>query len=255
MILSTVRARFFACSLALLAGSLARAQDNAASVDYLQSVSYQMVVTRVGPVSTAPHPGGGTRQTTPLQFAFLDNRDLIRSVLNEGEKLTGWALIALTNSTEFSAAPKPLTTLRLAARNRVSGELRPIPGSFLLTPGDTATRASTELRQAPATEGGELGPIVSRTANITQTAVLTQVIPGAGRIADAVGLLTHGEILSTLDGATNLGPVLRPSSATFRASGRFESEGELPDGMVEILLSLGTATREIVPVTTLAASE
>jgi hypothetical protein len=229
--------------LALLCGALARAEDNAASVNYFLPVTYQMVVTHPDSTTTTD-----TREKTDLAFQLFNNREILRLILGSTTPLANWTLVAAGNSTEFAASPKPFSTLRLAARNRRTGEVRNLPegASFNLTLSDASAQATTEVRKAATPPETTPGELLSRSVAIEQLAFLNQEIPGAGFIFDALGSLSHGTLLDEIKGATNLGPLLRPTSASYRASGGFEAEDETKDGMVELFIRFGTPTSVVV---------
>lgn len=233
------RAFFLAASLALAAGAPARAATLAGSVGYFLPVTYQMVVTRPG-TETAT----ATRERAKLAFETFGNRDLLRIIL-EDAPIKNWSLVAVGDSTEFGAAEVPFTTLKLAARHRRTGEVRLYPGTFAFELSPASATSSSEVRVAPATPESEPGELLSARSKTTHAALLAQSLPGDGEIGETIGLLSHGTVFATIKGASDLGPVLRPTAASFRATGAFDSEGETRDGMVELLITFGEPTTKV----------
>lgn len=229
------RALLLAASLVLVGSSVLRSQDSATSVDYFLPVTYQMVVTRPGETAT--------ESKTTLAFESFKNRDLLALIVPD-EPLKNWALVAKGNSADFGTAEQPFESLRLVARHRRSGEVRELPEGMTFSLALSTARAAktTTVTEVPENEEAT-GETLTGSETIEQIAELAQAIPGSGTIESAIGYLSHGTVYAEISGATNLGPVLRPTAATYRASGSFDSEGETADGMVELIITFGSPTR------------
>jgi len=231
-------------ALGLFAGRGQAETQTLASVDYFLPVTYDMVITRAVPVES----DDANKQRSKLDYELFNSRDLLKIILaaNDITSTSHWSLVARGNTAAFEdpRTTDTLSSLQIVARNSKTGEIKTAPESVALSFTQvyaTCAYSRTERQTDPAEETVDPS-IVSSGSSLSRLAEFTQKIPALadrnepGGTLVATGLITYGNTYGklTVAGQTTDGPVLRPTGATFRASGPY---GE--DGMVELRIILG----------------
>lgn len=242
--------RFFRPLLvtALTLAGLGELRAAPASADYFSAVTYNMVITRESTLT-----GTASSERRRFKFEIFDNRDLLRVILGAQEpaitNLRGWALVARGNSASFTDTSS-VASLVIGARHR-DGRFFPLPPGAALTldlfEGAAPTNSVRVVDRGTLVEDPADDTLVSETRSIAQLAELEQAIPAVpGRTLqstgtiDATGYLSHGTVYGTFSlGGATIGPVYRPTSASYRASGPFTAPDTEKSGIAEVLIRFG----------------